>query len=219
MVQATVIKPQGRGRPSSRLQRHVVEDLIRATEDALDTKTARELTVREISSAAGTSEAMIRYYFGGKEGLLREVIKEFMERSPHKDRARMASECLVARSVRPLVEELCQFHYSRPSMIKMITVELFSTSSEVKELFRSKYGRCINQLIEHVVEQLQQAGVYRRDINAKFVGMSLLRLIVSPIMESAVTGDDPVTPEVRSGKWEDFIIDTIDTISRADDPR
>src|SRR5690606_15967012 len=104
-------------------------DLIRATERAVDQKTAREITVRDISTAAGTSEAMIRYYFGSKEGLLLEVVKDFMEKSPHKDQENLATECVSLGSVRPLVDQLCAFHYSQPSMVKFITVELFSSTS------------------------------------------------------------------------------------------
>lgn len=213
MIPTTALKSPRRGRPSTQLQRHVCADLIRATEQALDKKMAREITVREISSAAGTSEAMIRYYFGGKDGLLLEVIKEFMDRAPIENSADLTAACIAARSLRPLVSSLCAFLYSRPSMVKMLSVELFSASSEVKKLFRSKYGSCVNQLIEQVVDRMKEAGIYKTEVNANFVAMTLIRLIVSPIMESAVTGTTPLTDEVRSGEWEDFMANLIDTIS------
>jgi AcrR family transcriptional regulator len=169
--------------------------------------------VHEISAAAGTSETMIRYYFGGKEGLLFEVIKEFMEKSPHKDYATMASACVEARSVQPLVDGICEFYYSRPNIIKWIAVELFSSSSELKGLLLEKYSHSINKLIQHVIEKLKSEGIYRSDVNSSYVAMSVVWLIVAN-MESAAAGVLPVPPEIRSGEWTNFIAQTIDTTSR-----
>jgi AcrR family transcriptional regulator len=211
---SVITRTRGRGRPSANLQRHVFDDLIRATEDALDQKNAHEISVREISNAAGTNEAMIRYYFGGKEGLLLELIKEFMETSPHNDCEAVTKACIEARSVQPLVGRLCAFHFSNPNMVKMISVELYSSSSKLRKLFLDRYGRCVNDLIEHVVEKLKAEEIYRADVNSIFVSMTLLRLIVAPIMDSMVTGYPPVPLEDPSGEWTNFIATTIDTISK-----
>jgi AcrR family transcriptional regulator len=54
-----------------------------ATEHAPATKTAKEITVREISMAAGTNEAMIHYYFGSKEGLIVAMFQDTMRLPPH----------------------------------------------------------------------------------------------------------------------------------------
>jgi AcrR family transcriptional regulator len=211
---SVIARAPSRGRPSAHLQRHVFDDLIRATEDALDQKNAHEITVREISNAAGTSEAMIRYYFGGKEGLLLELIKEFMEKSPHKDYEEVTNACIECRSVQPLVDRLCTFHLSSPNMVKMISVELFSSSSKLRELFLNKYGRCVNDVIEHVIDKLKEEKIYRADVNSTFVSMSLLRLIIAPIMESMVTGHPAVPQEGHSEEWTNFVAKTIDAISK-----
>lgn len=206
--------PRGRGRPAADMGAHVVDDLLAATENALAYKTAKEITVREISTAAGTSEAMIRYYFGNKEGLLLAVIKAYMDASPHRDAARVTRACLSARSIRPLVEELGKFHYSRPNLIKMMAVELLSSSSELKEEYLRRYGHCIESFVQNAVDALREANIYRADVNAPFLAMSIVRLIVAPIMESAVTGTPERPPEVENGQWQGFIADMIDSISR-----
>jgi AcrR family transcriptional regulator len=213
MKKSSAVRVQGRGRPSAQLQRHVVDDLLRATEHALEEKNAREITVREISTAAGTSETMIHYYFGGMEGLLLETLKEFMEKSPHKDYDSIADACVKARSVRPLVDRIGVFYYSRPNIIKWMAVELFGSSSELKEIFLEKYSHCHNQLIQRVIEKLKAEGIYRNDVNSAFVAISVVWLMVAT-MESAVAGVSPVPPEIGSGEWTNFITQTIDTISK-----
>jgi AcrR family transcriptional regulator len=204
---------RGRGRPATELHSRVVEDLIAATESALIRKTAKEITVREISTAAGTSEAMIRYYFGSKEGLLLTVLKDFMDESPHKNSEKIIGLCLGARSIKPLVDELCKFHYSKPNLIKMIVVELLGSSGEFKKVYLNKYGNSIVLFTEALVTAMRDQGIYRDNINVSFIAMSLIRLIVAPIMEAAVTGAPPIPPEVKSGEWAAFITHTIDSIS------
>ncbi len=56
-----------RGRPAADQHRDVVRDLISAAERAMEHRTPEEVTLREIADAAGTTEAMIQYYFGNKE--------------------------------------------------------------------------------------------------------------------------------------------------------
>jgi AcrR family transcriptional regulator len=204
---------RARGRPAAELQCRVVEDLIAATEHALLKKTAQEITVREISTAAGTSEAMIRYYFGSKEGLLLTVLKGFMDDSPHKNATEITNRCVSSQSIKPLIDELCRFHYSKPNLIKMIVVELFSSSSELKEVYLRRYGHSIGNFSQSVVKALQSANIYRQDINPEFIAMSLVRLVVAPIMESAVAGTPQPPPELINGEWPEFITRTIDSIS------
>jgi AcrR family transcriptional regulator len=208
-------RTQARGRPAAQLQRHVVDELLRATEHAIDIKTAHEITVREISTAAGTSETMIRYYFGGREGLLLEVVKEFMTKSPHKDYDTITKLCLDAKSILPLVESIGAFYYKSPNIHKWIAVELFGSSSDLKELFLEEYSHCINKLIQYVIEKLKVEGIYRSDVNPAFVAMSIVWLIVTA-MESGVPGASKVSPEVRD-EWTSFIAQTIDTTSKRPD--
>ena len=65
----------GRGRPRTSAARKVYDDLISAAERCLTEKRCIQLTAREIASAAGTNEAMIKYYFGSKDVLLSVVLQ------------------------------------------------------------------------------------------------------------------------------------------------
>jgi AcrR family transcriptional regulator len=204
---------QVRGRPPTERQRHVVQDLIEATERALAQKTAKEITIREISTAAGTSEAMVRYYFGNKDGLLLAVIHELMDASPHRREQDILTACVDSKSIKPLVDALCKFHYARPNLVKMIVVELLSAPSKVKDEYMRRYGNSINTLVQFVIQGMQKAGVYKSDLNSVFLGFSLTRLVVGPLMESAVAGTAEMPPEIKNGEWATFIATTIDSTS------
>jgi AcrR family transcriptional regulator len=213
MVKSSAVRAQGRGRPSAQLQRHVVDDLLRATDHAIGQKAAQEISVHEISMAVGTSETMIRYYFGGREGLLLEVVRRFMEKSPDKDFDVIADACVRERSIGSMVHRICEFYYTRPNITKWIAVELFSSSSEIKKLFLEKYSHCIDKLIQNVITRLKAEGIYRNDVNSAYVAKSIVWLIVAT-MDSGVSGVSPGPPEICSGEWANFITQTFDTTSR-----
>jgi AcrR family transcriptional regulator len=213
MQKLTALKSQTRGRPPAQRRRQVVQDLIEATEHGLAGKTAKEITIREIATAAGTSESMIRYYFGSKDGLLIAMIHDIMMDAPYKRHQEISKSCVSIGSIRPLVDELCDFHYSRPNLIKMIAVELLGSPSNVKEEYTKRYGHSINLLVIGIIDAMKDAKIYRDSVNSTFVAMSLIRLVVAPLMESAVTGALQMPPEIGSGDWAAFIASTVDSIS------
>lgn len=214
MQKSAAVGSQIRGRPSAQRQRHVIQDLIEAAEHVLESKTAKEITVREISTAAGTNEAMIRYYFGSKEGLLVAMLDEFMAGSPCKDNEQISELCLSQRSIGPLVEALCDFYYSRPTHIRMIITELLNSSSEVKNAYVKRYDRSTRILVQSVISAMVDANIYRKEVGPSFVAMSLIRLIISPIMESAAAEVASMPREISNGQWAEYVTRIIDLTSR-----
>jgi AcrR family transcriptional regulator len=150
-----------------------------ATEHALATKTAEEITVREISMAAGTNEAMIHYYFGSKEGLLVAMFQDAMRFSPHNCDSGILDSCVAERSIRPLVDLLHRFYHSRPNLMRMTVLELANASSEIKEAYTSRYCRSTPMLIKTIINAMKDANIYRKDVDLTFVSMSLLGMIMA----------------------------------------
>lgn len=76
------------------------DELLRATEDALRRYGVDELSLREITSAAGANVAAVNYHFGGKTGLLYAVVERRL--TPlHVERLRRLSELLEDAGERP----------------------------------------------------------------------------------------------------------------------
>src|ERR1700751_5415207 len=66
---------RGRGRPRSGTGGHVRERLLQAARELFLRYGYRAVSSRQIGAAAGVNFAMIRYYFGGKPGLYREILQ------------------------------------------------------------------------------------------------------------------------------------------------
>src|SRR5215468_1487809 len=68
-------KRRGRGRPRGASTGNVRERLLHAARDLFLRYGYRAVSSRQIGAAAGVNFAMIRYYFGGKPGLYREILQ------------------------------------------------------------------------------------------------------------------------------------------------
>src|ERR1700719_848047 len=66
---------RGRGRPRGGTAGRVRERLLSAARELFLRYGYRAVSSRQIGAAAGVNFAMIRYYFGGKPGLYREILQ------------------------------------------------------------------------------------------------------------------------------------------------
>src|SRR5215472_3757216 len=66
---------RGRGRPRGASAGDVRERLLNAARELFLRYGYRAVSSRQIGAAAGVNFAMIRYYFGGKPGLYREILQ------------------------------------------------------------------------------------------------------------------------------------------------
>src|SRR5580704_17795633 len=72
-------KRRGRGRPSAENAEDVRKKLLDAARELFPRYGYRGVSSRQIGAAAGVNFAMIRYYFGGKPGLYREMLHGVMQ--------------------------------------------------------------------------------------------------------------------------------------------
>jgi AcrR family transcriptional regulator len=203
-------KAQGRGRPPKNIDRHVIQDLMKAAEAALSDKTAKEITIHEIASAAGVNDAMIHYYFGGKDGLMVAIFEEIMRDAPYKNSERIIADCVNQESIRPLIGELCDFYYSRKSFIRMTIVEFISSSSKINAAYRNRYFDVTPSFVERVLESLVKSSIYNRSFDIKFVTSSIFSMIIGPIVLLSSTKVLSVSDQLYSGEWIDEISRLID---------
>src|SRR5580692_3338453 len=72
-------KRRGRGRPTAEASEDVRKKLLDAARELFPRYGYRGVSSRQIGAAAGVNFAMIRYYFGGKPGLYREMLQGVLQ--------------------------------------------------------------------------------------------------------------------------------------------
>jgi AcrR family transcriptional regulator len=193
-------KLHSRGRPSDAVRRDIVQDLMDAAEVALARKSAKELTLREIAAIAGTDDTMIRYYFGGKDGLLMSLIRDTMKSAPYRKSNEIILDCIQRKTVHPLVSTLASHFYSRPNLIKMMILEISQEDSNIRSLYiNEKYSYETVSFIRNAISAMVENGIYREDVNADFAISALIGMICVPAviplsienLETAEKSNDP----------------------------
>jgi AcrR family transcriptional regulator len=188
---------------------------MRAAETALESKTVKETTTREIAAAAGTNEAMISYYFGGKEGLMVALFHEMNKNNPNTRTDKITKACIDQRSIQPLVEALATFYNSRPNLTRMSIAEIVSGSSKIKSLYYEKYAKGTPEFIGFVINSLVEENIYSRDFDVKFATMSIMSMIVAPNFLLSATQALHMSDKLVSAEWIDHIARTIDMSARS----
>ena len=147
--------------------------------------------IREIASRAGCNISMIKYCFGSKEGLLREIVQ------PGAESQWSSLEHLAVDDMPPderlsgLVDEITKIFGANRLMIAIVAKEVIFNQPRMFPLFHPILSRNAERLISVVRRALDDAGM--RGVDPR--GVSLI--IISAFIYSAVA--EPVVRRVLLG--------------------
>jgi AcrR family transcriptional regulator len=173
-----------------------------ATEAALAHKTAGDLTIQEIASEVGVDAKTVNYYFGGKCGLMEAMSHEIIRDSPYCRYSSISYDCISQKSIRPLIEELADFYYSRPALLK-IHFAYYDRSTSPDPKF-----------VKNIIEDLINAGIYKRNFDMNFLIASILGTLTAPLF--ATSDKANIRGKLRSPEWIDHVSTMIDLPLMAD---
>jgi AcrR family transcriptional regulator len=153
------------------------------------------VTARQIATAAGTTPAMIHYYFTNKLGLFRAML----DRAIAPVRERLAG--LLLQSDGPLdVTTLITLHMRTVATHSWIPVFILNEVLAEKGRFRATFIREIASrqlpLVVELLERGRASGRFRADLDPKLAALSLLSLCMFPFLSK------PVTSQVLGLKYE-----------------
>lgn len=179
-------RPRAPGRPAGGNDSDVRAALLNAAEKLFLKHGFERVTARQIAAAAGTTPAMIHYYFGNKLGLFRAMLDAAI--APLRERVAVLLlqkdgaldvPSLIATQMRTLAT-----HSWIPSFIlNEVLVE--------RGRFRATFIREIASrqlpLVIELLERGRASGALRQDLNPKLAALSLLSLCVFPFLTRPVS--------------------------------
>jgi AcrR family transcriptional regulator len=174
-----------KGRPKAH-SKDVVKSLLDATEALLETQNYNQVTERKIGAAAGVTDTMIHYYYGGKDELLFAVADRTFSEVQVKFGMLYDSIDAQNNPTQHIVEALIDAYYAKPWIVKMVTSELMNDQSAMAELFLKKYGPRALVELERVFRKLVELGIYNGKINMEYAALNLFSIIIAPILMSPV---------------------------------
>lgn len=188
------------------------DDLLAALREALRDKLHFEITIKEVADRAGTSPEMVRYYFGGKDGLimalLRQIGDRFVQRMDALDQRLLNPE---SSPVQKILEELLSFYVEERHITRVSMAEFQKGKSRIHEDYLSNRSELVIARIHSMLGRLVEAGMYDEAMDQRRMAMTLLSLVAGPVTFLSVFTDKWVSAqELTNGETAAFLAEMID---------
>lgn len=171
-----------RGRPSrDATTPDVRADLLAAARRLFAARGFHEVGTREIARAACVNPAMIRYYFGDKEGLYRAMLETVFNRLVG-DVGRIAVSAAGTSPIAQLVALYADTLARDPWIPRLVMREVLSDGAPFREEFVERFARPVSVLLPSIVRAEQGADRLRPDLDATLATLSLLGMILFPFL-------------------------------------
>ena len=179
-------KRRGRGRPSAENAEDVRKKLLDAARELFPRYGYRGVSSRQIGAAAGVNFAMIRYYFGGKPGLYREMLQGAMQP------ARNTLDAMTAPAHAPaplehVLENLTRSWAANPWVAGFVVREVLAPDGPMRAMFLRDFPERFAPVMERMVASEIAAGKLRSDLDPRLLVLSIVSLAVFPFLAQPLT--------------------------------
>ena len=178
-------KRRSRGRPKTTGAEDVRNALLNSSRDLFLRYGYRAVSSRQIAAAAGANVAMIRYYFGGKPGLYKEMLQGVVQPLLARFNAMTASG--VSVETNDLLANLVRAIAGNPWIMGIVLREVLTPEGPLRSTFRREAPERFLPLAESVVRSEIERGRIRADLDPKLVVLSLASLAIFPFLALPLT--------------------------------
>jgi TetR/AcrR family transcriptional regulator len=174
------------------METDVREKLIKAGENLFARKGLAGVSIREVSTAAGTNSALISYYFGGKEGLYSAVLEtQFSPIGIILD-SMAGSKASAVEKIVEYARHVANVHRTQPFLTKFLMGEILNPSRFFEAIIR-KYIERVYCFLTDTLKAGIAAGELRPDLDVPaaalaLAGMMNFYFISRPISQNFVAG-------------------------------
>src|SRR6516162_1321066 len=175
---------RSRGRPRAGSAGNVRERLLHAARELFLRYGYRAVSSRQIGAAAGVNFAMIRYYFGGKPGLYREILQGVLPAQLHEFEA-WADEGGV--QVPEILANIVRVWAANPWIAGFVLREVLVPGGPMRTMFLREFPERLAPLVERVVQAQMRRGTLRADLDPKLLVLSIVSLAIFPFLSFALS--------------------------------
>lgn len=172
-------KPRKAGRPSDSIDAR--QQLIHQARELFTVMAYDKVSTRLIANRAGVNVAMIRYYFGNKEGLFETMLRETLEPM------RLQMQVLLKESSQKNFLDLMRTYYREmvkvPQFPRLVAQVMHMDASETQRKLLEKVFLDISQPMQQVMfTKLVEGKILRPDADPKLCKVSYISLMVFPFI-------------------------------------
>lgn len=145
------------------------------------------MTTRQLAAAAGTSPAMVHYYFGDKLGLYRAMLEDAFEPlSASLERIRGPSQN-ESVDLASLLRTYMGILGANPWVPALIVQEVLAEGGKFRPQFIEHFAGRFAPLFVEALRREQARGTVRADVDARLAAVSAISLCVFPFLSLPVT--------------------------------
>lgn len=183
-------RPRRVGRPRAHASAADVRgDLLAAAREAFAARGYDGVSLRDVARQAGTTPAMVHYYFGDKSGLFGALLEEALGGVLSRVRAGLAERARSGASAAPLdvfFDVAQEALGAAPWIPQLILREVLTEGAPFRERFIESYGRPMSQLLRGALCAEKEAGRLRADLDPDLAVTSLLGIAAFPFIAQPV---------------------------------
>ena len=178
-------KRRGRGRPSAENAEDVRKKLLDAARELFPRYGYRGVSSRQIGAAAGVNFAMIRYYFGGKPGLYREMLQRALQ--PARSTLEAIDTAPTPPNLGNVLESMTRSWAANPWVSGFVVREVLCPDGPMRAMFLREFPERLTPIVERLVEGEMAAGKLRADLDPRLLVLSIVSLAIFPFLTLPLT--------------------------------
>lgn len=178
-----VANKKTRGRPPRQDSTRMRENILDAAEDLFAHQGFAATSLREVAEVVGANPAMVHYYFGSKEALLRQAIERVTE-----PLAASLAEMKAAGEVRSenLVKLLLTALKNNPNMPLLMVREVMLPGGTMRDHFLADIAPRLGGAFPVILAGEQEQGRIATDLDPNIISLLLLSLSIFPFIARSV---------------------------------
>jgi AcrR family transcriptional regulator len=180
-------RPRSVGRPSAQSEADVRAALIAAAKQLFLKFGFEKVTARQIAAAAGTTPAMIHYYFDNKMGLFRAMLQDAIEPLRRMLSGAVDASAAPAVDIAGLIEGHIRIAAANAWIPTLIVNEVLPEGGKFRATFVRDIASKLLPMLVQLIEQGRREGKFRADLDPQLAALSILSLNVFPLISRAIT--------------------------------
>ncbi|GGA93867.1 TetR/AcrR family transcriptional regulator [Agarivorans gilvus] len=167
------------GRPSDSIDAR--QKLIDHARELFTHMAYDNVSTRRIANRANVNVAMIRYYFGSKEGLFETMLRETLE--PMKKQVQLMVQDSSQKNFLDIMRTYYREMFKAPQFPRLVFQVMHMDSSDTQRKLLEKVFTDISQPMQMLMfEKLVDSNILRPDANPKLCKVSFISLMVFPFI-------------------------------------
>ncbi len=167
------------GRPSDSIDAR--QKLIDHARELFTLMAYDKVSTRRIASRANVNVAMIRYYFGSKDGLFETMLRETLE--PMKKQVHLMVQDSSQKNFLDIMRTYYREMFKAPQFPRLVFQVMHMDSSDIQRKLLEKVFTDISQPMQMLIfEKLVDSNILRHDADPQLCKVSFISLMVFPFI-------------------------------------